>query len=158
MSTTVANVLNSKALEKQLKLYEARLDVLREETDALERLKDACLLLLGTQGAAPSAVAVSTPSESSAPKSKKVKSALVQRVQELLEETNGFSEGMTIDVLCQNLRDDEAFADEKNLNESVDSILKRNPQLFFAREDGRWCSLNSGGEETIGQAANSVPA
>lgn len=42
------NVISPKALEKQLKLVEGRIAVLQSEMTELDRIKNACLVLMGT--------------------------------------------------------------------------------------------------------------
>lgn len=42
------NVISPKALEKQLKLVEGRIAVLQSEMAELEKIKNACLVLMGT--------------------------------------------------------------------------------------------------------------
>lgn len=62
------NIISSKSLEKQLKVVESRISTLQAEMAELEKIKNACLVLMGPQGLAP--VEEATPS-----KSKKKKSA-----------------------------------------------------------------------------------
>ncbi len=47
MNPNITNVLNPKALEKQIKIYDTRLQTLQEEVDELQRMRAACQLLLG---------------------------------------------------------------------------------------------------------------
>jgi hypothetical protein len=49
------NVISPKALEKQLKIVESRMTVLQAEMTELEKIKNACLVLMGTPEEAPSA-------------------------------------------------------------------------------------------------------
>lgn len=44
---TTLNVLNPKALEKQIKIVDARLSELSVELEELEKIKAACQILLG---------------------------------------------------------------------------------------------------------------
>lgn len=62
------NIISSKSLEKQLKVVESRMSTLQAEMAELEKIKNACLVLMGPQGL--------VPAEESAPsKTKKKKSS-----------------------------------------------------------------------------------
>lgn len=70
----ITNVLNPKSLEKQIKIYDTRLQVLQAEVEELTRLKSACSLLLGAQpGAEPTLEA--KPAEGAEAKPAKAKGA-----------------------------------------------------------------------------------
>jgi|GEM_PF-4991252 len=47
------NIISSKSLEKQLKVVEGRMSTLQAEMAELEKIKNACLVLMGPQGSAP---------------------------------------------------------------------------------------------------------
>lgn len=67
----ITNVLNPKSLEKQMKIYDSRLQILQAEVEELSRLRAACQLLLGS---APGAEAAAVPAEATdakGPKGKK---------------------------------------------------------------------------------------
>jgi hypothetical protein len=66
MNPNITNVLNPKALEKQIKIYDTRLQTLMEEVDELQRMRAACSLLLG-------APAEAAPESEAARNSKKAK-------------------------------------------------------------------------------------
>lgn len=45
---TPFNIISAKSLEKQLKVVESRMGVLEAEISELQKIKDACLVLLGS--------------------------------------------------------------------------------------------------------------
>jgi hypothetical protein len=61
------NIISSKSLEKQLKVVESRMSTLQAEMAELEKIKNACLVLMGPQGL--------TPVEENAPTKTKKKKA-----------------------------------------------------------------------------------
>ena len=48
MNQTPLNIVSPKSLEKQLKVVETRIGALEAEIADLQKIKDACLVLLGT--------------------------------------------------------------------------------------------------------------
>jgi hypothetical protein len=48
MSSIPLNIISPKALDKQLKVVESRIQVLQAEITELEKVKNACLVLLGS--------------------------------------------------------------------------------------------------------------
>lgn len=55
-TTTPLNIISPKALDKQLKIVESRIQVLQSEISDLEKVKNACLILLGSTPEAPEGV------------------------------------------------------------------------------------------------------
>jgi hypothetical protein len=47
------NIISTKSLEKQLKVVEGRMSTLQAEMAELEKIKNACLVLMGPQALAP---------------------------------------------------------------------------------------------------------
>ena len=47
------NIISSKSLEKQLKVVEGRMSTLQAEMAELEKIKNACLVLMGPQALVP---------------------------------------------------------------------------------------------------------
>ncbi len=62
------NIISPKSLEKQLKLVEGRMGALEAEIADLQKIKEACLVLLGS---APQTEPVEIEASAPAPKSKK---------------------------------------------------------------------------------------
>src|SRR5205807_2146121 len=78
------NVLNPKQLEKQLKVVESRISELENEIKDLERMRKACLILMGdpVDFDAPEAVPLAAP-EAKPPKPKKAPPAPKAEASEL---------------------------------------------------------------------------
>lgn len=143
MNPTVPTVINPKTIEKQLKLYEARLQVLQDEVIGLEKLRDACTLLLGTVSPESATAEMGSEAKSVARKGSKGKSDssdLVQRVQDLLRDQ---SEGMTLEGIVADLKESGHIVAEGDGEGAVEAALKKNPELFICGEGERWIPASS---------------
>ena len=74
MSGLTLNIVNSKSLEKQLKVVETRINELQTEIRDLEKIKTACQVLLGAPAEFPVPVTEGTQVEAASAKPPKKKS------------------------------------------------------------------------------------
>ncbi len=74
MSQTPLNIVSPKSLEKQLKVVETRIGALETEIADLQKIKNACLVLLGTGTSAEPMEEIEAAAPTPAPKAKKKKS------------------------------------------------------------------------------------
>jgi hypothetical protein len=134
MTPNVTNVLNLKSLEKQLKLYDARITVLQEEMDELQRLRSACHLLLG-QAPQENASGEGAESTKLATGPKRTKNRLSARILDVLRES---SEGLTADAILQELKTAGVPLSDDDSDATIESTLKKHPELFSLSDDNRW--------------------
>jgi YesN/AraC family two-component response regulator len=128
---TIPNVLNAKALEKQLKLVETRLQELQTETDALLRIKEACQLLINH-------------SEPASESTKKNGESLQGPLEDLLRQKGT---ALSLDEITSELKESGVTLPEKKAAPLISSTLKKFPEIFTAVDDDRWMIVaNSGGE------------
>ncbi len=71
MNENILNLINPKSLEKQLKAVEGRMQTLQAEIAELQKIKEACLVLLGTAAPQPEPVEVVAAPTSGKAKKKK---------------------------------------------------------------------------------------
>ncbi len=84
------NIISTKSLEKQLKVVESRMSTLQAEMAELEKIKNACLVLMGPQ--------VLSPEEESAPAKNKKKKGSDDEVlvsEAMIAEDDAASESST---------------------------------------------------------------
>ncbi|MEZ4750932.1 MAG: hypothetical protein R3B54_10010 [Bdellovibrionota bacterium] len=74
MNDNLLGVISSKALEKQLKIVNSRLEEIQSEVAELEKIKEACLTLMGSPS--PEQLEEGLSQKSQAPKRKKEKGNL----------------------------------------------------------------------------------
>lgn len=84
-TNTPINVISPKALEKQLKIVEGRMSVLQTEITDLQKIKDACLTLLGVSGEQPIEVSPETPKGKKRKASSEENAEKLESVSELSE-------------------------------------------------------------------------
>lgn len=143
---SIPNVLNAKALEKQLKLVETRLQELQVEMDTLHRIKDACQLLLGNEGG--------TKVESTEASAKRNSpDHLRTAIEDLLKQK---AMALTADELTLELKEMGMGLPEKKAQSTIVSTLKKYPELFSQTEDEKWVfNATSGGEsESLSEGLN----
>jgi hypothetical protein len=143
---SIPNVLNGKALEKQLKLVEIRLQELQVEMDTLHRIKDACTLLLGTGDAAAKGETADSSIKKGGP------DQLRGAIEDLLRQK---AMALTVDEVTSELKELGVGLPEKKAQSLVVSTLKKYPELFAQTEDEKWmASVTSGENESVGEGLN----
>lgn len=131
----VPNVLNPKALERQLKILETRIGELQTEIGELEKMRSACHTLLGTTSES------SEKTEETDGKSDKRVSAKIQgpdlppRILDLLRKQEA---GMTADEIFDGLREAGVPLRAKRPVALVYETLEKHPELFAQSENGIW--------------------
>jgi hypothetical protein len=129
MITTVPNVISPKALERQIKLLESRIQELQGELTELEKMKTACQLLLGSAGLEPE----KTPDAEAAPSKKRLEVHL--KISELLE---GKEAPVSAEDIASELSAQGVTIPGKNPDSSLLGLLKKHPDLFSETENGHW--------------------
>jgi hypothetical protein len=105
------NILNSKALERQIKVVEGRIAELQKELQALERVRAACRILLGEDTELPTHVGTAQTASTATPApAKKAKPAKAPRP---VTEVTALSEDQLMEIESYLMeRDTEAETDE----------------------------------------------
>jgi hypothetical protein len=129
--TMSLNILNPKSLERQLKILETEIGKLQLQIDELEKMKAACLTLLGT---AP-APEPSEPKEAAPVKS----TELTPRILDLLRQKET---GMTADEIFDALKESGFSLKGKRPVASVYSTLEKHPELFTQKDGEQWVPSN----------------
>jgi hypothetical protein len=142
------NILNPKALEKQLKILEGHIGDLQMQIDELEKMRSACLVLLGTVPTEPGVVKEEPVKNlESSPKKKKpsVSEELTPRILELLRQNES---GMTADDLFDQLRSSGATIPGKRPVATVYSTLETHTDLFAQNDSGLWIESKNHNDES----------
>jgi hypothetical protein len=130
------NILNPKALERQLKVLDTHINELQGQIDELQKMRSACLILLG---AAPQPQEVTAPQAASETKetSDKPKKSedLAPKIVDLLKQREV---GMTADEIFDCLKEGGVSISGKRPVAAVYSALEKHPELFRQDEAGVW--------------------
>lgn len=89
MTTQHLNIVSPKSLEKQLKLVESRMEELRAEIHELEKMRTACLILLGNVAEFPAEPEIAQPGEAATAAKATKKKADKRSASESTEENLG---------------------------------------------------------------------
>jgi len=148
------NILNSKALERQIKAVDGRIAELQKELRALERVRTACRILLGEDmdlaaGQEPVAAPAPVPAPSGPAPAKKTRQAKAARQSsadvtslsedQLAEIENYLMERDTeaeSEELLEALRDSEFPFDADK--ERFLELLRKHPERFHESGNGNW--------------------
>jgi hypothetical protein len=145
--TDSLNVLNIKALEKQLKVLETRIAEVQRELEDLEKKRRACLILMGQDvelepRPAASAESGARPSKPAAKPKPKPDTALFPKVSEVLAEAKG---PLSMEQICKLLAIAGQVKDASKARATVEALLEEHPETFIQNEEGGW-SLRQAGE------------
>lgn len=160
MNFSELNVLNAKQLEKQVKVLDGRLTELQGEIRELEKMRTACLILLGSPvdfapPPAPAEAARSASPEGRPAKAKKAAPAKAEKAPEVAESEEGdlpeaisgvlkdHPDGLSADDIFDALKDRGIVAG-KNAVGRVYSTLESYPDRFVETHDGAWKRLGEG--------------
>lgn len=125
------NILNPKALERQLKVVEAKIAELQAEMEGLEKIRNACLVLMGT---------VEMPA-ATAPNETKVAEPKVEIQDKIKEILQDREQGLTAEQIYEHLKS-QGVPVPKKVN-AVFATLKKSPDLFAEMENGNWREVKS---------------
>ena len=140
------NILNPKALERQLKVVETRINELQTEIDGLEKIRAACLILMGNISVdLPSAEVVKENVDVAPPATKTKKPApLVENIHEIIREVlHDRENGLTAEQIYEHLKSQGVNFGKKLPVNSVLPVLKKYPEMFTETQEGHWSEVRS---------------